>query len=353
MTQEETCGTCTLPLSQCKCRENGTGMKGDNGKPQWGLLPWEEVEDIVKVLTLGSLKYSRDNWMRVPDLENRYFDALMRHLIAYRKGEQLDPESQLSHLSHAACCLLFIQWGEKQRKAKDNLPPKKEEPDTPKTSYYAIKRNNAFHKTAPLTLFHYESSQMEALQYAESYKEECDDVMTIDSNGDILWINPWYAPLGTEELRKELLEYINQSIYNMNNLFTREYLERRLKAMGYSILKIENPDTPIKKEESDSCSKTEECNPPKRLFYTIMIHDFPWRSSLDPEFMHMSSDSLKCAMELLEQEPRLSDGVVIIDSDRNGVYSNPRWIEMTYNDHSVNNKLINYIDTYIFKKDEV
>jgi len=32
----------------------------------------------------------------------------LRHLTAWWAGEDLDPESGLHHLAHAACCLMFL-----------------------------------------------------------------------------------------------------------------------------------------------------------------------------------------------------------------------------------------------------
>ncbi len=89
---------------------NDHGRKFDIGKARWELLPWKEVEEIVKVLNFGALKYEVDNWKRVPNGRERYFGALIRHMVAYENGEQLDPETNLSHLSHAGCCLLFLIW---------------------------------------------------------------------------------------------------------------------------------------------------------------------------------------------------------------------------------------------------
>lgn len=84
------------------------GVKHDAGKEQWGLLPLLAVQDIVRVLTFGAKKYAPDNWRKVPQAQERYYDALLRHLVAWRLGEQNDPESGLPHLAHAGCCLLFL-----------------------------------------------------------------------------------------------------------------------------------------------------------------------------------------------------------------------------------------------------
>ena len=84
------------------------GRKHDFGKPEWYLLPFNAVEEIVKVLTFGAKKYSPGNWQHVPNAKSRYFSALMRHLTAWVNGEDKDKETKLSHLAHAGCCLLFL-----------------------------------------------------------------------------------------------------------------------------------------------------------------------------------------------------------------------------------------------------
>jgi hypothetical protein len=84
------------------------GRKFDGGKLQYGLLPPLALAETVKVLTFGAEKYEPDNWKQVPDSKRRYFDALQRHLWAYKTGEQMDPESGIHHLAHAMCCLMFL-----------------------------------------------------------------------------------------------------------------------------------------------------------------------------------------------------------------------------------------------------
>ena len=93
-------------------RNSPIGLKFDGDKPDWSLLPWKQIETIVKVMDMGKKKYSRDNWQSVEDGKNRYSAACMRHLTAYWSGEKIDPESGISHLGHAMCCLLFMMWFE-------------------------------------------------------------------------------------------------------------------------------------------------------------------------------------------------------------------------------------------------
>lgn len=109
-----TCPKCLKILEQ-KMSENG--RKKDNGKPRWDLLPWAEVEEVVKVLTFGAAKYGDDNWRKVPEARRRYFAAAMRHLVDWELGALLDFESQLPHLAHAICSLLFLMALEREGKA--------------------------------------------------------------------------------------------------------------------------------------------------------------------------------------------------------------------------------------------
>jgi hypothetical protein len=84
--------------------------KDDQGKPRWSLLPLQSVAEVVGVLEYGAGKYAPNAWQGVPDARTRYFDALLRHLMAWRGGERVDSESGKLHLAHVACNALFLVW---------------------------------------------------------------------------------------------------------------------------------------------------------------------------------------------------------------------------------------------------
>ena len=86
------------------------GMKFDSRKPRWSLLPKGAVLQIIEALEFGAAKYAENNWQKVDNGRQRYYDALMRHLEAWWSGEKTDRESGLSHLAHAGCCLVFLLW---------------------------------------------------------------------------------------------------------------------------------------------------------------------------------------------------------------------------------------------------
>jgi hypothetical protein len=95
---------------EVKKSQNATtgGRKFDGNKPQYGLLPPLALRATVDVLTFGEEKYEPDNWKFVPDSKRRYFDALQRHLWAWKCDEQNDQETGMHHLAHAMCCLMFL-----------------------------------------------------------------------------------------------------------------------------------------------------------------------------------------------------------------------------------------------------
>lgn len=85
-----------------------TSVKYDDKKDRWDLLPLRAIKQVVKVLTFGAEKYAPDGWRTVPNPIERYYAAHLRHLTAWREGEEMDSESGLPHLAHALCNLLFI-----------------------------------------------------------------------------------------------------------------------------------------------------------------------------------------------------------------------------------------------------
>lgn len=69
-------------------------------KEMWELLPFETIEEAVKVFTFGAKKYGINTWQNLPNGFERYRAAFLRHMVAHLKGEVLDRESGLLHLSH-------------------------------------------------------------------------------------------------------------------------------------------------------------------------------------------------------------------------------------------------------------
>jgi hypothetical protein len=94
-------------------------LKFDSGKPSMNLLSREALEQIALVMDFGKQKYDAHNW-RKGFQWSRPLSAAMRHLMAFNDGEDKDPESGLSHLAHAACCIMFLLEFEKTHKDLDD-----------------------------------------------------------------------------------------------------------------------------------------------------------------------------------------------------------------------------------------
>lgn len=90
-----------------KTPEVTKGTKHDQGKPPISLIPRYALEEEAKVMGYGLEKYGRDNWRKGWDW-SRCSDAILRHMIAFNSGEDLDPETGISHLAHIRCNAAFL-----------------------------------------------------------------------------------------------------------------------------------------------------------------------------------------------------------------------------------------------------
>lgn len=72
-------------------------------KTPLALIPSFAMEQTAWVHRLGSDKYGPFNWRDTGVCATTYVAAIMRHLNAWRDGEDLDPESGISHIAHIAC----------------------------------------------------------------------------------------------------------------------------------------------------------------------------------------------------------------------------------------------------------
>lgn len=98
----------SININDYLVKDQSKGKKFDNGKPRYSLLPVLALDETVKVLTYGSIKYEDFNWMKVEKPNDRFFSAAQRHLWSWQKGEKIDPESNTNHLANAITNLMFM-----------------------------------------------------------------------------------------------------------------------------------------------------------------------------------------------------------------------------------------------------
>lgn len=84
-------------------------IKNDSGKVQMELLSPKALEEIAEILTFGAKKYAPWNYLKGEGLSySRVYGSLIRHMTSWYKGEELDEETQKSHLAHAGCCIMML-----------------------------------------------------------------------------------------------------------------------------------------------------------------------------------------------------------------------------------------------------
>lgn len=83
------------------------GTKHDAGKPDLSLLPRCFLDEVARAMQYGQGKYGRYNYLGGFKV-HRLIASAARHLFAYAGGEDLDPESGVSHLGHLGANVLMM-----------------------------------------------------------------------------------------------------------------------------------------------------------------------------------------------------------------------------------------------------
>lgn len=82
-----------------------SGAKLDHGKVRPSLIFQgfaRALWAVAEIGTFGANKYTDNGWVDVPDGQQRYTDAQLRHFLKNAMGEEVDSDSELDHLAHEA-----------------------------------------------------------------------------------------------------------------------------------------------------------------------------------------------------------------------------------------------------------
>ncbi|MCB0075032.1 MAG: hypothetical protein KDE20_26420 [Caldilineaceae bacterium] len=96
-----------LGIGDVNSQERGSGARYNARKPDLSLIPLCTLEDEARVWMYGKAKYAAWNWAKGMDWSVP-FACLQRHMAAWQRGEENDPESGLPHLAHAMCNLRML-----------------------------------------------------------------------------------------------------------------------------------------------------------------------------------------------------------------------------------------------------
>lgn len=85
--------------------------------------------EIGVAMLEGARKYGRHNYRVVGVKASVYYDAAMRHLMSWWEGENIDPDSGLSHVTKAIATLVVLRDAMLDKKCDDDRPPAFSDPD--------------------------------------------------------------------------------------------------------------------------------------------------------------------------------------------------------------------------------
>ena len=86
-------------------------------------LPAPVIAEVGVGMLEGALKYGRHNYRVIGVRYSVYYDAAMRHLMAAWEGEDIDPDSGLSHISKAIATLVVLRDAQIRGNITDDRPP--------------------------------------------------------------------------------------------------------------------------------------------------------------------------------------------------------------------------------------
>lgn len=101
---------------------NDPKQEAGEAKIPFAALPFAVLAEDAIAHGEGALKYGRHNWREGHVLASTYFAAAMRHLSAWFEGEDIDPDSGLSHLTKARASLAVLRDAQIQGRAIDDRP---------------------------------------------------------------------------------------------------------------------------------------------------------------------------------------------------------------------------------------
>lgn len=98
-------------------------MRHNEGKPSLGyILSFPNaLEGFALVCDYGATKYAHYNYLKGAPL-SQYVNCLMRHLLAWHEGNELDDESELPHLAHVVWNALALAEMAETRGDLDDRP---------------------------------------------------------------------------------------------------------------------------------------------------------------------------------------------------------------------------------------
>lgn len=105
-------------------------------KPPVANVPLSVISEVGMALAEGQWKYGGYNWRVIGVRASVYWDATFRHMKAWWEGEDIDPDSQLSHVTKAISALTVLRDAMIQENWTDDRPPRSKQTSTQVNDQY-------------------------------------------------------------------------------------------------------------------------------------------------------------------------------------------------------------------------
>lgn len=86
-------------------------------------IPAPVIGELGLAMLEGALKYGRHNYRVIGVRASVYYDASKRHIDSWWEGEDIDPDSTLSHITKAIASLVVLRDAMMQGNWVDDRPP--------------------------------------------------------------------------------------------------------------------------------------------------------------------------------------------------------------------------------------
>ena len=104
-------------------KQDGGGLRYNEGKARYDLVPPEFMDAIAAHYERGSKKYAPRNWERGMSWCS-CFASLMRHGWAWMRGEDIDPETGTHHMVSVAWNAIALYTYSVRKAGEDDRPLK-------------------------------------------------------------------------------------------------------------------------------------------------------------------------------------------------------------------------------------
>jgi hypothetical protein len=73
------------------------------------MLPLDALDEVSRALMIGKENHGAWGWAENPITWTELLAKTQRHILAFQRGETIDPTTRLQHLACAICNLMFLQ----------------------------------------------------------------------------------------------------------------------------------------------------------------------------------------------------------------------------------------------------